>query len=131
MAYIDNELLMFNDEAAAASMTSAAFDLGTNGGFNHPLFFDVKLTEALTSGSVDSIKVQSSVDSVFTTPVDEVEITVPSSIDPTAGPATLAQFFAPIKLSNRYVRLVITCTTPVGGKVSAYMTNGIGVPLGL
>ena len=38
MAYVDNELFMFNDEAASATMTSPAFDLGTGGNWVHPLF---------------------------------------------------------------------------------------------
>ncbi len=130
MAYIDNELFLLKDEAVGATVTSAAFDLGNKGGFAHPLYFDVKLTKAMTTGSMTAVTVQSASDAAFTTPVDEVTITVPASITQTAGPATLAQFFAPIKLSNRYVRLKLTgASTPAGGKISAYMTSGMTVGL--
>ena len=129
MAYVDNELFMFNDTAAAATMTSPAFDLGTSGNWVHPLFFDVKLTKAMTSGKMTSVKVQSSADEAFSSDVDEIALTIPASIDQTAGPATLAQFYAPIKTGNRYIRLVITGTSPAGGKLSAYMANGVSLAL--
>lgn len=129
MAYVDNELFMFNDTAVAATMTSPAFDLGTSGSWVHPLFFDVKLTKAMTSGKMTLVKLQSSADEAFSSDVDEVAITVPASIDQAAGPATLAQFYAPIKTGNRYVRLVIAGSSPAGGKLSAYMTNGVSMAL--
>lgn len=129
MAYLDNELIFMNDEAAAASMTSAVLDLGTKGGNVHPLFIDVKLTKAMTSGKMDTITVQSAATEAFSSPVTEMTVTVPASINQTAAPATLAQFFAPIKTSNRYVRITMAGTSPVGGKVSAYMTSGIAVGL--
>lgn len=127
MAYIDCELFFMNDAAVSATMTSDAIDLG-KGPVGHPLFIDVKLTKAMTSGSMSSIIVQSSSTSNFASAVDEVTITVPSSVVQTA-PATLAQFFAPIRTDNRYVRLKLTGTSPVGGKVSAFMANGATVRL--
>ena len=129
MAYVDNELFMFNDEAASATMTSPAFDLGAGGNWVHPLFIDVKLTKAMTSGKMTTVKVQSSADDAFSSDVDEIALTIPASIDQEAGPATLAQFYAPIKTGNRYIRLVISGTSPAGGKLSAYMANGVSLAL--
>lgn len=127
--YIDAQNLFFEDKPVAASLTSDVVDLGTGGAFMHPLYIDVKLTAPMTSGSMDSFKVQSAADEAFTTPVDEVEIFVATSIDQTAKAQTLAQFFCPIKVGNRYIRLVGTGTTPVGGKVTASMVNGIKVDM--
>ncbi|MDD3534511.1 MAG: hypothetical protein PHR27_10870, partial [Candidatus Cloacimonetes bacterium] len=115
MAYVDNELFLMQDANVGATMTSSVVEMGSKGGFNHPLYFDVKLTKAMTSGTMSTIKVQSSDKQDFSTNVaTEVEITVPGSIVQTAGPATLAQFYAPIKLENKFIRLVITGTSPVG-----------------
>lgn len=127
--YIDAQNLFFEDKPVAASLTSDVVDLGTGGAFMHPLYIDVKLTAPMTSGSMDSFKVQSAADEAFTTPVDEVEIFVATSINQTAKAQTLAQFFCPIKVGNRYIRLVGTGTTPVGGKVTASMVNGIKVEM--
>ena len=124
MAYIDNELLFLNDTDTAASVTSEVLDLGTKGAFIHPLCIDVKLTKALASGSIKTITVQSSATEAFDSPVDEMQITVPAAINQTAGPATLAQFFAPIRYGNRYVRIVVAGTSPTGGKLTAYMCAG-------
>ena len=134
MAYIDNELKFYDDTACAASMNSTVLDLGTNGAWANPLLIDVKLTAGIASGTgtVTSIKLQSASDSAMTTPVTEIEI-VPPSAGQTA-PMTLAQFFAPIRIKNRYVRLVTTVTVPVGqtlatGKISAFMTAGATIRL--
>ena len=127
--YIDAQNLFFEDKPVAASLTSDVVDLGTGGAFMHPLYIDVKLTAPMTSGSMDSFKVQSAATEAFTNPVDEVEIFVATSIDQTAKALTLAQFFCPIKVGNRYIRLVGTGTTPVGGKVTASMVNGIKVEM--
>jgi len=129
MAYIDAENRFFAEKTCASSMTSDVIDLGSAGGFLSPLYIDIKLTEKLTSGSMDSFKLQSAAAAAFSSPVDEVEITVPSSAPQTSKPCTLAQFHAPIKPGNRYVRIVGTGTSPVGGKVSASMQNGIAVNL--
>lgn len=129
MAYIDAENRFFAEKTCATSMTSDVIDLGSAGGFLSPLYIDVKLTEKLTSGSMDSFKLQSASDDVFTTPVDEMEITVPAAAPQTTKPCTLAQFHAPIKPGNRYVRLLGSGTAPVGGKISASMQNGIAVNL--
>jgi len=127
--YIDAQNLFFEDTEVAASLTSDVIDLGSAGAFMHPLYIDVKLTTPMTSGTMDSFKVQSSADEAFTTPVDEVEIFVATSIDQSAKAQTLAQFFCPIKVGNRYIRLVGAGTTPVGGKVTASMVNGIRVEM--
>lgn len=124
--YVDNELIFFNDTAVAASVDSAVLDLGNTGGWVHPLYIDVKLSQAVTSGTVDTITLQSSDTKSFASAVDEVTITVPKSIDQ-KHPATLAQFFAPIKTGNRYVRLRAKGTTPAGGKLYACMVNGVAV----
>lgn len=125
--YVDNELIFFNDTAVAAKVDSTVLDLGTTGGWVHPLYIDVKLSNPVTSGTVDTITLQSSDTKAFTSPVDEVTITVPKSIDQKAHAATLAQFFAPIKTGNRYVRLEAKGTTPVGGKLYACLVNGVSV----
>jgi len=129
MAYIDAENRFFAEKTCASSMTSDVIDLGSTGGFLSPLYIDVTLTAKLTSGSMDSFKLQSAAAENFASPVDEVEITVPASAPQTSKPCKLAQFHAPIKPGNRYVRLVGTGTSPVGGKVSASLQNGIRVDL--
>lgn len=127
--YIDAQNLFFEDKPVAASLISDVIDLGTGGTFMHPLYIDVKLTAPMTSGTMDSFKVQSSATDAFTDPVDEVEIFVAKSINQTAKAQTLAQFFCPIKVGNRYIRLLGKGTTPVGGKVTASMVNGIKVEM--
>lgn len=129
MAYIDAQNTLMNTVTVAAACTGVAVDLGSKGPFLSPLYVDVKLTQKLTSGSMDSFKIQSSADEDFTTPQDEVEVTVPSSVPQTSKPCTLAQFHSPIKPGNRYIRLVGKGTSPVGGKITATMQNGIGVDM--
>ncbi|MCQ2282371.1 MAG: hypothetical protein MJZ99_07085 [Bacteroidales bacterium] len=129
MAYIDNELIFLNDVDTAATVNSAVLDLGTKGAWLHPLYIDVKLTKALASGNITTIKVQSAATKEFTAPADEMQVTVPAAVNQTAGPATLAQFFAPIRTGNRYVRIVVTGTSPTGGKLTAYMSSGAAVNL--
>lgn len=130
--YVDNELFLCNGTTVAASVTTSAIDIGNTGGFNHPLFFNVGLSEGISVGAVTAIVVQTATDAVFTTPVDEMEI-VPSASGQTAA-CTLAQFFAPLKTKNKYLRLKITAAAGVGetltgGKLMAVMTNGIPVRL--
>ena len=124
---VDNELIFFDHTAVAAKMDSKVLDLGTKGGWVHPLCVDVKLSNPMTSGTMDTVTLQSSATEAFTSPVDEVTITVPKSIDQKAHAATLAQFFAPIKTGNRYVRLEVKGTAPAGGKLYACLVNGIAV----
>ncbi len=124
MAMIDAELIFSEEQAVGVTVISTnVIDLGGATKLIHPLFFDVKLCTACSSGTMDTVTVQSATDSVFTTPVDEVTITVPASLDQTK-PCTLAQFYAPISHGNRYVRLKYTGTSPADGKMFAYMSNG-------
>lgn len=129
MAYIDAQNTLMNAVTVASAATGVAVDLGSKGPFLSPLYVDVKLTQKLTSGSMDSFKIQSSADEDFTSPQDEVEVTVPASVPQTSKPCTLAQFHSPIKPGNRYIRLVGKGTNPVGGKITATMQNGIGVDM--
>lgn len=129
MAYIDNELIFCNDVATAASVTSSVLDIGLGGAFVHPLFIDVKLTAPVTSGKVETITVQSSATEAFAAPVTEMSVTVGASVNQTKKAATLAQFYAPIRAGNRYVRLVIAGNAPTGGKLTAYMSSGTAVNL--
>lgn len=131
MAYIDAENLFFEDEVVAAAMTSNVIDLGNPGPFMHPLYIDIRLTTKMTSGSMTTFALQSSADAAFTSPVTEVTITLPAAAVQQAGPCVLAQFFAPIKPSHRYIRLSGVGATPVGGKVTATMQNGIKVGIGM
>ena len=124
---VDNELIFLNQVDTAAKVDSTVLDLGTTGGWVHPLYIDVKLTKPVTSGTVDTITLQSSATEAFASPVDEVTITVAKSIDQKAHAATLAQFFAPIKTGNRYVRLQVKGTAPTGGKIYGCLVNGVAV----
>ena len=127
-ALIDYELIMCKDKDTAASVNTDVVDLGKNGANLSPLYVSVKLTQGLTSGSINTIKLQTAEDEVFTSPVDEVTITVPASIIQTR-PCNLAQFHCPISPQNRYARAVITGSAPVGGKLWAYITGDVQVPL--
>lgn len=129
MARIDAQLLLSeNQPVTGESTTSNVIDLGSTGGVMHPLYFDVKLTTPMTSGKITKVKVQSSATEKFDSYADEVEVGVPDSLRQTRA-CTVAQFFSPIKYGNRYIRLVYTASEPDGGKVFAYMTDGIQVTL--
>lgn len=127
-ALIDYELIMCKDEPTAANVTTEPVDLGKNGANLSPLYISVKLTQGLTGGSIDTIKLQTAEDEAFGTPVDEVTITVPASIKQTR-PCNLAQFHCPISPANRYARLVISGSSPAGGKLWGYITGNVQVPL--
>ena len=129
MAYIDAENTLINTADLGSAITGPIVDLGSKGGFLSPLYIDAKLTKKLTSGSIDSLTLQSSATDTFDSPVDEVTITVPASAPQTSKPCTLAQFHAPIKPSNRYIRLKAAATSPVGGELFAAMQNGIKVDM--
>jgi len=129
MAYIDAENTLINTAELGSAITGPIVDLGSKGGFLSPLYIDAKLTKKLTSGSIDSFTLQSSASDTFSSPVNEVTITVPASAPQTSKPCTLAQFHAPIKPSNRYIRLKAAATSPVGGELFAAMQNGIKVDL--
>ena len=129
MARIDAQLLLSENQAVTGtSANSNVIDLGSTGGFMHPLYFDVKLTTPMNSGKITNVKVQSSAVEDFASPADEVEVSVPDSLDQTRS-CTVAQFFSPIKYGNRYIRLVYTAEDAAGGKVFAYMTDGVQVTL--
>lgn len=129
MAYIDAENTLINTAELGSAITGPIVDLGSKGGFLSPLYIDAKLTKKLTSGSIDSFTLQSAATDTFDSPVNEVTITVPASAQQTTKPCTLAQFHAPIKPSNRYIRLKAAATSPVGGELFAAMQNGIKVDL--
>ena len=85
MAYIDAENTLVAPTTLTSSVQIGDFvDLGSKGGFVHPLYVDVKLTEKMTSGKVDSVTLQSSANEAFSSPADEVQVTVPSSVPQTA-----------------------------------------------
>ena len=129
MARIDAQLLLSENQAVTgAIVNSNVIDLGSTGGFMHPLYFDVKLTTPTTAGKITKVKVQSSATKEFSSPADEVEVSVPDSLVQTRA-CTVAQFFSPIKYGNRYIRLVYTAKDATDGKVFAYMTDGVQVTL--
>ena len=122
MANMDAELLFCENKPAAASVTTDVIELGYVGNAVTPLLVNVLLTEKLTSGSMDTVKLQSASNSAFSADVvDEITVSAPASVDQTAGPVHLAQFYAPIKFGNKFVRLVMTGTSPAGGKLTAYL----------
>lgn len=122
---LDAKLLFSNNQAIAAGTVNSETVLKVGStAMTNPLLIDVKLTTGLTGGKVTKVKLQSSADAAFTTPVDEVEITVPTSIVQTR-PCTIATFFSPIRLGNEYARLVYTVGTGAsGGKVFAGYSTG-------
>lgn len=120
---LDAKMIFCEDEAVSASMTSKVVSLGKNGAVVDPLTIQVNLTKGNTSGSIDTITLQSSEDEAFTKPITEAAYTVASSIDQTK-PAVLAQFKSPVKPGGRYVRLAVAGSTPVGGKLTAFYTDG-------
>ena len=128
MAAIDSKLLFCSDKAVAASVTTDVIDLGKNGSVLVPLYISVKLTEGCTSGSMTNVKVQSASTESFSDAVDEMTVQVPASVVQTR-PCNLVQFFAPITPSKRYVRLVMTGSSPAGGKLWAYMSPDVQVPI--
>lgn len=128
MAAIDAKLLFCSDEDVSASVTTRAIDLGKNGAVLNPLYISAKLTEGCTSGSITSVTVQSATTAEFTDAVDEMTVNVPVSVVQTR-PCNLVQFFAPISPAKRYVRLVISGSSPAGGKLWAYMSPDIQVPV--
>lgn len=129
MARIDAQLLLSENQAVTdTSENSNVINLGSTGGFMHPLYFDVKLTTPMTKGKITKVKVQSSATKDFSSSANEVEVSVPDSLVQTRA-CTVAQFFSPIKYGNRYIRLVYTAEGAAGGKVFAYMTDGVQVTL--
>lgn len=132
MAVIDAKLIFMQDKATAAEVTSDVLDLGKNGANLNPLYIDVKLTTGVTAGSVVSVKVQSSTDDKFTKPIDEQTTTIHADATAQKKPCQLVQTFCPITPGGRYVRLIVTgdsTTAPVGGKLWAYISPDIQVPI--
>ena len=114
MAVIDAKLLFCSDKPVAASVTTNVVDLGKNGAVLVPLYISVKLTEGCTSGSMTSVKVQSAATEAFSGAVDEMTVQVPASV---------------VQTRPCYVRLVMTGTSPAGGKLWAYMSPDIQAPI--
>jgi len=134
--YIDAQNLFCENKSIAAAVSPATtsetvsdvIDLGNTGGFIHPLYIDVKLTTPFSAGKITKITVQSSAsDSDFSSAVDEIAVVPPST---QTKAMTLAQFFAMIKPQNRFIRLKFDAgSSPVGGKVTASMVNGVRVEM--
>ncbi|MBR4908808.1 MAG: hypothetical protein IKZ43_07345 [Acidaminococcaceae bacterium] len=126
MANIDAELLFCENTTVAASVTSNVIELGHVGNAVTPLLVNVVLTEAMSVGKVDTIKLQSAPAATFAANVvDEITVSTPASVSQ-AAPAQLAQFYAPIKYGNKYVRLVMAASAPQGstlsgGKLTAWL----------
>lgn len=137
MAVIDAALVFMNNTAAGASVTSDVCDLGKNGSLVHQIYVSVKLTEGVTAGAVESVKVQTSTDDTFTSPVDEMTVNIKPDKTKQKKPCTLAQFYCPLEPSARYVRLVVTGSSTsttaaeniAGGKLWAYISPDVQVPI--
>lgn len=129
MAVIDASLVFLKTIDTAATVTSETLDLGKNGVNTNPLYIDVKLSQGVTGGSVTSVKVQSSADEGFSAPIDEMTITVGKTAAEQKRPCTIAQAFCPIHPGGRYVRLVVAGNSPAGGKLWAYISPDIQVPV--
>ncbi|MBQ8920323.1 MAG: hypothetical protein IJ056_09495 [Acidaminococcaceae bacterium] len=133
MANIDAELMFCENKAVAASVTSDVIELGCVGNAVTPLLVNVVLTEAMSVGRVDMVKLQSAPASTFAANVvDEITVSTPASVSQTS-PAQLAQFYAPIKFGNKYVRLVMTASAPQGstlsgGKLTAWLGDAPRFP---
>ena len=137
MAVIDAALVFMNGTAAGASVTSDVCDLGANGSLVHQIYVSLKLTEGVTAGAVESVKVQTATDSSFTSPVDEMTVNIKPDKTKQKKPCTLAQFYCPLEPSARYVRLVVTGSSTstttaeniAGGKLWAYISPDVQVPI--
>lgn len=137
MAVIDAALVFMNGTAAGASVTSDVCDLGKNGSLVHQIYVSVKLTEGVTAGAVESVKVQTSADSSFSSPVDEMTVNIKPDKTKQKKPCTLAQFYCPLEPSARYARLVVAGSTTgsaaaeaiAGGKLWAYISPDVQVPI--
>ena len=129
-AMIDAELILCQDTDTAATVTSSVLDLGRNKVLK-PLYIDVKLTQGVTTGRVKSVELQTSADEAFASPITEMVVTVGKTAEQQKRPCQLAQFFAAIQPQGRYARLKITgdTTAPAGGKLWAYLSPDIQVPL--
>ena len=137
MAVIDAALVFLNNTAAGASVTSDVCDLGKNGSQVHQIYISVKLTEGVTAGAVESVKVQTATDADFTSPVDEMTVNIKPDKTKQKRPCHLASFYCPLEPSARYVRLVVAGSTTstaaaeaiVGGKLWAYISPDVQIPI--
>lgn len=127
---IDAKLILCENADTAATVTSSVIDLGRNKVLK-PLYVDVKLTQGLSAGRVKSVELQTSADKAFTTPITEMVVMVGKTAEQQKRACQLAQFFAAIQPQGRFVRVKITgdTTAPAGGKLWAYLSPDIQVPL--
>ena len=128
MVSIDAELISIENEATAASVNGKVLDLGENGVTNSAMYCKVSLTQGCKSGKVTAVKVQSAATAAFTSPVDEMTVTVPAGADQSV-PCDLVQFRLPLQMQNRYCRIVVTGDAPTGGKLWAYLTPEFNIPV--
>ena len=127
---IDAKLILCENADTAAEVTSSVIDLGRNKVLK-PLYVDVKLTQGVSAGRIKSVELQTSADKAFTTPITEMVVTVGKTAEQQKRACQLAQFFAAIQPQGRFVRVKITgdTTAPAGGKLWAYLSPDIQVPL--
>nr|DAW48709.1 MAG TPA: major capsid protein [Caudoviricetes sp.] len=127
---IDAKLILCENVDTAATATSKALDIGRNKSLR-PLYVDVKLTKGVTAGRVKSVELQSSADESFSAPITEMVVTIGKTAEQQKHACQLAQFFASIQPQGRYVRVKITgdTTVPAGGKIWAYLSPDIQVPV--
>lgn len=127
---IDAKLILCENADTAATVTSSVIDLGRNKVLK-PLYVDVKLTQGVSAGRVKSVELQTSADKAFTTPITEMVVTVGKTAEQQKRACQLAQFFAAIQPQGRFVRVKNTgdTTAPAGGKLWAYLSPDIQVPL--
>ena len=130
MVSIDAELISIENQATAANVNGKVLDFGENGVTASAMYCMVKLTKGCTTGAVASVKVQSAPTAEFSTPVDEMTITVPAGVVQTA-PCDLVQFRMPLQMQNRYCRIVVVggSIAPAGGKLWAYLTPEFNISL--
>ena len=128
MVSIDAELITIENEDVAANVNGKVLDLGENGVTNSAMYCKACLTQGCTSGKVTAVKVQSAATAAFTSPVDEMTVTVPAGIDQSV-PCDLVQFRLPLQMQNRYCRIVVTGEAPAGGKLWAYLTPEFNIPV--
>lgn len=127
---IDAKLILCENVDTAATVTSNVLDIGCNKSLR-PLYVDVKLTKGVTAGRVKSVELQTSADKSFSAPVTEMVVTIGKTAEQQKHACQLAQFFASVQPRGRYVRVKITgdTTAPTGGKLWAYLSPDIQVPV--
>ena len=127
---IDAKLILCENVDTEATVTSNVLDVGCNKSFR-PLYVDVKLTKGVTAGRIKSVELQTSADKSFSSPVTEMVVTIGKTAEQQKHACQLAQFFASIQPQGRYVRVKITgdTTAPAGGKLWAYLSPDIQVPV--